>query len=83
MIWFFLSKDLLLVDRVILIYDFFLQIFGLYIDEGSAFVCFLFFFYYFKFVFTIFSKFFIILLQVLITMVCFKNGKVTSSFKII
>lgn len=44
MIWFFLSKDLLLVDRVILIYDFFLQIFGLYIDEGSAFVCFLFFF---------------------------------------
>lgn len=42
MIWFFLSKDLLLVDRVILIYDFFLQIFGLYIDEGSAFVCFLF-----------------------------------------
>lgn len=44
MIWFFLSKDLLLVDRVILIYDFFLQIFGLYIDEGSAFVCFCFFF---------------------------------------
>lgn len=42
MIWFFLSKDLLLVDRVILIYDFFLQIFGLYIDEGSAFVCFFF-----------------------------------------
>lgn len=45
MIWFFLSKDLLLVDRVILIYDFFLQIFGLYIDEGSAFVCFLVFFF--------------------------------------
>lgn len=45
MIWFFLSKDLLLVDRVILIYDFFLQIFGLYIDEGSAFVCFLFLFF--------------------------------------
>lgn len=40
MIWFFLSKDLLLLDRVILIYDFFLQIIGLYIDEGSAFVCF-------------------------------------------
>lgn len=57
MIWFFLSKDLLLVDRVILIYDFFLQIFGLYIDEGSAFVCFLFLFYYFKFVFTIFRNF--------------------------
>lgn len=43
MIWFFLSKDLLLVDRVILIYDFFLQTIGLYIDEGSAFVCFCFF----------------------------------------
>lgn len=43
MIRFFLSKDLLLVDRVILIYDFFLQIIGLYIDEGSVFVCFGFF----------------------------------------
>lgn len=58
MIWFFLSKDLLLVDRVILIYDFFLQIIGLYIDEGSAFVCFWFLFWGFFFTLSLYLQFF-------------------------